>query len=202
MTPSQMLEDRPRYSTKGNHNFYFIRLDSDSQCLVSWQIANGFGPYQINGRSVYAGLVPEDELRRLNVWNQLNSTTQKDSQQVDESPKPIIKPVKPKPIKKQKLKKIDTLTCTKCKKKTKTNRHQVGQRADKKDLNISEFINQYVCKKCTSKSKPKIMTLVCSICKAKQKYPPAMVNNMAKRKGLSVEVLQKEYKCKKCWRKK
>jgi hypothetical protein len=215
MKPNELLQDLDSYKDKYNRKFYLIKFDKERQALQSWGVKYlDFGTYELHQYDVDAGIVCENELQRMNLWQKCDEDTQ------IRSNKPIILAIEPnvgkndtkssktkKPTttrKKEEFAKYHTITCKNCKKTSKVNPYQVKLKAVRENKPIEVYVKEFVCRTCTSEKDNKDIPteLKCIACNAVTKYHPSMIKNIAKRKGITIAQLLKEYKCKKCFTRK
>ena len=183
---------------------YFIAFKGRTiACWTETEKAS-HGSYDYVNNFLDITMVDEENLKRLNIWDNLTEQVQKEinNQKEVEKNKVIEKMAHARQHCKRKYNFAglpDILTCS-CGKTSKPNYYALQKLADERKISLADLIKEYKCRKCKNKDNkhvnlPEFMECKCGN-KVKANY--YYLKSKADKLGVTIEKLIEDFRCQTC----
>lgn len=163
---SNLFDDRPAFTTRDGQLLHYIKTDGRN--LICWKVSKDQFLENICAiRSISAVNVTESELKRINVWDNVSESVQKNIHESDSesdvSPErkdnyrvaaeefeevQIEKKLKKKRNAINQFKDYPEFLTCKCGRETKANYYYLSKKAEEKGVEVMDLVNGYVCQVC------------------------------------------------------
>ncbi len=206
----KLLEHLPVFANKDNVELHFVKL-LNNRHIFAWESQSQDGGASSHyARRVPLSQVSIEDLKKVNIWDNLTDKEKSGLQQIEESEKHQIHTHmnKIRGLRRNKYEGVPReVVCCNCGCKQKMAPAQIIKRAAKEVRSIESWVKEYKCQKCAPskgrgrKADPRYANLpkelVCK-CGNKVNTSPSAIVARAKKLGITPEEVVNQYKCQKC----